>query len=304
MNLQIESSVNYKNTTSKENQNYLPTMPDLRNVEILTESNTDEVLNFLNTRPIHTVAMTSFIFDNGLESDLNRGKYYGYRNSSGKLEGVALIGHTTLVEARTIQANAALALTARESETPIYVMMSDNETIDSFWEIYKQPDTQPRLVCTEKLFEVNFPFPVQDCKWDVRLAKPDELQPIAEAHAEVAFLESGTNPLEKDEEGFLKRCLRRIEKDRTFVVFENEKLVFKADIVAETNDVIYLEGIYVSPEYRGQGIAPSCLSNLSLDLLERVENICMLSNLKFESAHRSFSKAGYVSNDICKTIFV
>ncbi len=304
MNLQLVENVDYTRTVSVEDQVNLMEMPDLKRLEILTDDKKEEVLEFLKVRPIHTVVMTSFINDNGLESDLNRGKYYGYRDSAGKLEGIALIGHTTLVEARTNQAMMALALIARESETPIYVMMSDGDTIENFWETYKQPNTEPRLVCTEKLFELNLPLLVQDCEWDVRIAKADELEQIAVAHAEVAFLESGTNPLEKDREGFLKRCLRRIEKGRTFVVFEDGQLIFKADIVAETDEVVYLEGIYVSPEHRGQGIAPKCLSKLNLELLERVQNICMLSNLKFESAHRSFAKAGYVSNDVCTTIFV
>ena len=60
-----------------------------------------EVLAFLRIRPVHTVVMASFINDNGLESDLNRGAFFAYRDEAGKLEGVALLGHTTLIEARS-----------------------------------------------------------------------------------------------------------------------------------------------------------------------------------------------------------
>src|ERR1044072_6130302 len=60
-----------------------------------------EVLQFLSARPLHTVVLGGLIMDNGLESELNRGTFYSYRNSVGRLEGVALIGHTTIVEART-----------------------------------------------------------------------------------------------------------------------------------------------------------------------------------------------------------
>ncbi len=304
MNLHIVKNVDYARTVSSFHTAALMAVPDLNRLELLTENNQAEVFAFLRVRPVHTVVMASYIKDNGLENELNRGKYFGYRNQQGKLEGVALIGHTTLVEARTDEAMTAFALIARESETPIYVMMSNGNTIERFWDIYKQDGSEPRLVCTEKVFELKVPFLVQNCEWDVRLAKADEIEQIAEAHAELVILESGTNPLEKDREGFIQRCLRRIEKDRTFVVFENGKLVFKADIVAETDDVIYLEGIYVAPEYRNQNVGSSCLSKLSLEFLERVENICMISNLKFKAAHRSYEKAGYSSNDNCTTIFV
>ena len=110
--------------------------------------------------------------------------------------------------------------------------------------------------------------------------------------------------MQKDREGFLKRCLKRIERERTFVVFEGDRLVFKADIIAETDNVVYLEGIYVAPEFRGQGIGPQCLAKLSLDLLDRVQHISLLSNVDFKGAHRSFEKAGFVNTDECQTIFV
>lgn len=283
---------------------FLQTTPEMSRLYLLVDSDKQEVLEFLNLRPVHTVVMTSFIQDNGLENADNRGKFYGYRSQNGTLEGVALIGHTTLVETRSEDSLKAFSTIARQSETPIHLMMSDGNTIESFWKYFTGGNRQPRLVCSELLFELNFPFFVQQCDWDVRLAVSGELEQIAVAHDEVAFIESGVSPMLKDREGFLKRCLKRIEQNRTFVVFENGKLVFKADIVAETSETIYLEGIYVAPEYRGQGIGSRCLSKLGLQLMERVENICLLSNVEFTGAHKSFSKAGFKNTDCCQTIFV
>jgi predicted GNAT family acetyltransferase len=287
-----------------ERRSVFQAVPDLTRLRPLTEANRQEVLSFLKVRPVHTVVMAGWIADNGFENELNRGKFYGYRDTSGQLEGVALIGHTTLIEARSEDALTAFAIAAKMSETSIHVIMSDGDCAESFWRHFARANQKPRLVCTELLFELNFPFLVQECSWNIRSAKVDELEQIAEAHAEVALIESGVDPLKKDREGFLKRTLRRIEKERTFVVFDNGKLVFKADIAAETDDVIYLEGIYVASEYRGKGIGSGCLSKLSRQLLSRGQNICLLSNVEFEYAHRSFLKAGYKNTDSCKTIFV
>ena len=74
---------------------------NLSRVQVLTDADRQEVLEFLKLRPVHTVVMTSFINDNGLENPDNRGIFFGYRSLTGELEGVALIGHTTLVEARS-----------------------------------------------------------------------------------------------------------------------------------------------------------------------------------------------------------
>jgi uncharacterized protein len=304
MKLQIA----YKNT-EKHQTNTLEyiianAVANLSRVQILTKADQPEVLGFLKMRPVHTVVMTSFIKDNGLESASNRGIFYGYRNIAGELEGVALIGHTTLVETRSDDATTTLALKARESETPIHVMMSDGNSIESFWQYFSNDNQEPRLVCEERLFEIKHPVMVREEVEGLRLATKDELLPVAEAHAEIAFEESGVNPLVKDREGYLKRVMRRIEQGRTWVVFDEGKMIFKADIVAETAEVKYLEGIYVNPENRGQGIGANCLSQLSRILLEEVKHVCLLSNVDFQQAHHAYLKAGFKSKDCCVTMFV
>lgn len=277
---------------------------NLSGLQPLTANETEEVLNFLAARPVHTVVMSSFIQDNGLENTANRGRFYGYRSAGDALEGVALIGHTTLIESRSAAALSAFAVAARQSETPLHILMSDGKTVETFWQSFGGGTRQPRLTCEELLFELNFPYFELGCDWNVRSAEAEELLPIAEAHAEVAFVESGVDPLLADRNGFLKRTLRRIERKRTFVVFEEGNLIFKADIAAETADVVYLEGIYVAPRFRGQGIASSCLSKLCSKLLTRVEHVCLLSNAELKNAHRSFTRAGFKNTDCSTTIFV
>lgn len=304
MNLQPVSKITENKFNENQQQAFANMSANLNRTELLVEADKEEVLKFLAVRPVHTVVMTSFIQDNGLQGAENRGEFYGYRNAEGKLEGVALIGHTTLLEARSENSLAAFAHAARQSKTPIHILMSDGRTVETFWQDYAANGQKPRLTCTELLFELNFPFLKQECEWKIRFAEAGELEQVAEAHAEVAFAESGVDPMQKDREGFLKRCLNRIEKKRTFVVFQNGKLVFKADIVAETSEVIYLEGIYVAPDFRGQGVASSCLSKLGLELLNRVEHICLLSNVEFAGAHKSYLKAGFKNTDSSTTIFV
>lgn len=283
---------------------YIMISPDISKVRQLTDDNTAEVQAFLSVRPVHTVVMSSFIVDNGIECELNRGKFYGYRNAAGQLEGVALIGHSTLVEARSYEALRALAVTARTSKTPIHLVMSSGDAANDFWQNMTDGLKQPRLTCVEALFEVSFPFPVRKTDREVKNADMSHLIEVAEAQAEVAFIECGVDPMVRDREGFLKRVARRIEQNRVFVVTDGDEVVFKADIIAETAEVIYLEGVWLNDKYRGQGIGSECLAALTLELLNRAEHICMLSNVEFTGAHRSFEKAGYKNTDHCTTLFV
>ena len=85
----------------------------------------------------------------------------------------------------------------------------------------------------------------------MRLATLDDLHLVASVHAAMAEAESDINPLEKDRERFLSRYARRINKNRVWVIVKDQRLIFKADIQAETPEVIYLEDVYVSPKARG-----------------------------------------------------
>jgi hypothetical protein len=302
MKLQITAKAP-ENRTRRIRRQFAPA-PKKASLQMLTEADRREVFSFLSRRPVHTVVMTSFIQDNGMESTENRGKFYGYRDSKGQLEGVALIGHTTLVEAHSGNAIAEFARVARESETPIHFMMSDGSTIENFWQYFVDNSREPRLVCTEKLFEITSPVEPRENVSNLRQATEEELLQVAEAHAEIALAESGVDPMKRDREGFLRRTLGRIQKGRTWVVFENGELLFKADVVAENSEVIYLEGIYVNPKLRGKGLASSCLSHLCGILLDKVKHICLLSNVEFKNAHQAYLKAGFKMQDTYQTIFV
>ena len=60
--------------------------------------------------------------------------------------------------------------------------------------------------------------------------------------------------MEKDREGIWKRVLAAHRTRTDLGHYSEDKLVFQADIVAETDEVMYLEGIYVNSEDRGKGI--------------------------------------------------
>jgi hypothetical protein len=263
---------------------YLPMAEVSVSVERLTDQDRNEVLAFLAERALHTVCMVGFIRDNGLESPLNRGTFYACRNSAGRLEGVALIGHATLIEARTTRALQEFALVAQICSNT-FMIMGEQESIEQFWNYYADEGQEIRLVCRELLFELRRAVEVREPAQGLRLATLDDLEMVAPVHALMAEAESGVNPLIVDSVGFRQRCARRIEKGRVWVMVEDGQLIFKADIQADSPDVIYLEGIYVNPTRRGQGFGRRCLSQLTQSLLRRSKSVCVLVNENNQKAH-------------------
>jgi hypothetical protein len=282
---------------------YLPQPVVTLTVSELAETETNEVLTFLSERPIHTVCMIGMIRDNGLQSEHNRGTFYGCRNSEGRLEGVALIGHATLIETRTRSAVKEFALTA-QIHNRLHMIMAEQEKVEEFWNHYAEDGQSMRLACRELLFELKTTVETRTSVRGLRLATIDDLHLIAPVHAAMAEAESGVNPLEKDREGFLNRCARRISKNRVWVLIEDNQLIFKADVQAETSEVIYLEGVYTSPEARGTGLARRCFTQLCESLLTKTRSICVLANEENEKAHAFYRLCGFKRISNYDTIFL
>lgn len=262
-----------------------------------------EVLEFLSRRPIHTVTMVGFINDNGVVSPLNRGTFYGCRNLEGQLEGVALIGHANLLETTTDRAVEALAEMAQTCTTA-HMIMGETERISDFWDYYSDAGQNMRYACREMLFELKWPVEALAEIPDLRLATSADLELVIPIHAQMAFDESGINPLERDPEGFRQRCARRIEQGRTWVWIEAGEIIFKAEIASDTSSVIYLEGVWTNAEHRSQGYGLRCMSQLARTLLRRTQSVCVLVNENNKKAHNFYQRAGYKLRSVYDTIFL
>ncbi|HJZ82669.1 MAG TPA: GNAT family N-acetyltransferase [Pyrinomonadaceae bacterium] len=261
-----------------------------------------EVIEFLSARPIHTVFMTGLIRDNGMLSPRNRGSFYGSRNNRGQLDGVALIGHATLVEARTENSLKAFACVARNCRNA-HLIRGEQSAVKTFWQYYAGAGREPRQICRELMFEMK-KAPAADHVADLRPATVNELEKVVAVNSAMAFEEAGINPLQRDPNGFRNRTARRIEKQRVWVVFEDNRLIFKADVVSETPQVSYLEGIYVHPEERGQGHGSRCLRKLCSQLLNRSQSLSVTVNYQNKRATAFYEKAGFEHHSDYETIYL
>ena len=290
-------------TTLTTNKHQLAANAASVRVERLVNSDAAEVLQFLAQRPIHTVAMMSLINDNGVVSPFNRGTFYGCRDLNGKLEGVALVGHATLMETISDRALAALAEMARECPST-HMIMGEKERVADFWKHYSEAGRRQRLACREWLYELSRPVEGRERIEGLRPATASELDLVMPIQAELAFAESGVNPMQVDPQGFRARCLRRIEQGRTWVLVENNQLVFKADVISKTREVIYLEGIWLRDDYRHKRVGTRLMAELMRVLFADTKSVCLLVNETNESAQAFYRKCGFHFRATYETIFL
>lgn len=267
-----------------------------------------EVVEFLSERPAHAVNMLGLIADNGLVSPHNRGTFYACRDERGRLEGVALVGHATLFDARTPRALRAFARAA-QTRPNLHMVLGESEPVAEFWRHYRAEGQPMRRACREMLFRLDrgeraHAVEAGEAVEGLRLATREDLPLTMPTQARMVEDESGIDPRLSDPEGFRRRCEQRIDRGRTWVLTEGGRLVFKAEVMAEAEGVVYLEGIYVAPEGRGQGTGLRCLSHLTDRLLRRADSVCLFVNERNEPAHAFYRRAGFRFDCHYDTIFL
>lgn len=269
----------------------------------LTNGYEREVLDFLARRPSHTFGLTGFIRDNTLVSPRNRGRFYACRDRGGNLIGVGLIGHAVLYETGSNDALEMFARLAR-SHSETFLSLAEQDKSESFCRYYSEGGSEPQLISRKLLFEQRQPgtehLPVET----LRKATLDDLELVVKAHAEVASDELGVNPLETDASGFRQRCTYRIERGRTWIWTDRQRLLFKADIISATPYAYYLEGVWVNESERSKGYGLRCLSQLSRTLLQQTRALCLLADQKNEAAQRLYQKAGYRQISVYETVYL
>jgi ribosomal protein S18 acetylase RimI-like enzyme len=255
----------------------------------------EETLTFLAARPVSTFVMAGYIRDDGLESPRNRGDFYACRDADGKIAGVAMLGHATIFEARTRDQIIAFARFA-QTLSPTHLIAGEPSEVELFWKNYARPRAAPPRRVPFFLYELRHPIEVPAPAPQLRPADLSQVEQVARVHAEIAVETSGVNPLEIDREGFLRRTAERIAKGRVWVCAEGERLNFKADVVSEMPEVIYLEGVYVAPCERGKGFGLRCLASLCSELLQRARAVAVLVVADNAPAVSLYKRAGFKLN--------
>jgi ribosomal protein S18 acetylase RimI-like enzyme len=272
-------------------------------IQRLGDEHRAETLAFLSMRPLHTVFLAGFIYDRGLERGLNGGAFYGCRNSQGRLEGVALIGNVILCET---ESEDALKMFARVAQGCDFarVILGEQKKVERFWHYYSMAGQPVRRRHRQLLFEQRGPIEVREPVTGLRRATPADLPLILPVNDKLIFEESGETPLKTDPKAFERRWLHRIEQGRVLVWIENQRLIFNVDIICETPEVIYIEGVYIHPEERQKGYGLNCISQVGHFLLKGDQAICLLANEHNTRAHAFYRTAGYRLRGYYDTIFL
>jgi hypothetical protein len=261
-----------------------------RAVRELTEEDRKQVLQLLSEDPLRGVHLQSMIEDHGLCHPAHRGTFFGYFEDD-RLTGVALLGHLIMIYGPD-ESLSFFAQQAADIRAKGHVIFGPRAQVEAFWQHLSQYGRETRLVRDHLWYVCEQPRQPID-RLQLQRASLDELEVVANAHAEMALEDSGADPRLVDPDGFRRRVRERIERGRTWVKIEAGKVIFKAELQSITPEAIYLEGIWTHPDYRGRGIAKSCVSELTHRRLRQQQVICLVVEPHEEAARRVYEHAGF-----------
>lgn len=179
--------------------------------------------------------------------------------------------------------------------------IGEQSVVDS---LVKHFSVTPKFLKTQKLFSVSpndlgpFTNPL------LRLATAADLPQLVPMAAACVKEMIKRDPLEEDAIGFELRVRQRVQSQRTYVLEEKGKLVFKLDVGSRSQFGAELEGLYTSPEERHHGHATLCLGQISRFLMSSLPRLTVRIDDESPQFANIARKVGYLQGRAQKLLWV
>ena len=178
--------------------------------------------------------------------------------SGRQLDAVCLAGANLIPFARPgTERTAAVALAdrARRAGRRCSTIVGPAGSVVPLWELLAPSwgparDVRPR----QPLLAISGP-PAVPAEPRVRPVRSDQLPTLLPAAVAMFTEEVGVSPLRVDGgAGYRARVAELVRGGQALAWIEGDEVLFKADIGAVSRDACQLQGVWVAPRYRGQGI--------------------------------------------------
>jgi RimJ/RimL family protein N-acetyltransferase len=171
------------------------------------------------------------------------------------------------------------------------MMVGPEQPVSDLWEAIRVRMPQPRDDRPgQPVYVIDEPPDPGDT--GLRPATAADLETLLPACAAAHAEEIGTDPLERDPEGFRWRTRSQIEEGRSWLWFEDGTILFKAEASAWTPSVVQIQQVWVDPAARGHGYARRGMRDLCRLLLRDVAHVCLFVRPENARAIRTYEAIG------------
>jgi predicted GNAT family acetyltransferase len=129
----------------------------------------------------------------------------------------------------------------------------------------------------------------------VRLVRPDEMDALFPAAVAMYTEEVGVSPTrDGGQRAYRERVAELVRGRRAYARFVDGRVVFKAELAAVTRHTAQVQGVWVDPAYRGQGLATAAMAAVVHDALRRVApTVSLYVNDYNHAARRVYARCGF-----------
>ena len=264
-------------------------------VRVLDERDRDAVLAICDRDPVMHVFVSSRVRALGLEPSRLGAQMWGH-GPGGRLESLCYSGANLVPVAATPDAAAAFADRALRQGRRCSSVVGPADEVQAMWALLRPrwgPARDVRPV--QPVMVIDGP-PLVAPDPLVRRVRMEELDILWPACVAMFTEEVGVSPTIGDGgASYRARLQQLIRSGRAFARIEDGNVIFKAEIGAATPQACQIQGVWVRPEHRGQGIAAPGMAAVVVESARSIAPLVSLYVNDFNApARAAYRRAGFI----------
>jgi len=224
-------------------------------LRVLGNGDADEVMALLDADPIPNVFIAARVRAAGLDPWRLGAEMWGYAER-GRLSAVCHVGANLAPTPATPAAARAFADRARRQGRRCSSIVGPAQTVAPLWEALRAHWGPAREVRSAQPLMALAGPPTMPVDPAVRRVRPDELDLLVPACVAMFTEEVGVSPITGDGGALYRtRIGELIAAGRAYARIEEGRVVFKAEVGSATDHCCQVQGVWVDPARRGQGLS-------------------------------------------------
>ena len=208
----------------------------------------------VNRDPVANVFVASRLAAVGLDWRRLGAEVWGYYADDQRLVSLCYSGANLMPVEATPAAAKQFAERARRGGRHCSSIVGPTEPVEAMWQVLMLPWGPARDVRRQPLMSIATP-PVCDAEPGVRRVRIDELETLLPASIAMFTEEVGVSPIGNDGGALYRaRVAELVSEGRAFALIEDGRVLFKAEVGSATNQACQIQGVWVDPSLRGEGL--------------------------------------------------
>jgi len=263
-------------------------------IRLLDERDRGAVLAICDRDPVANVFVSSRVRTLGLEPGRLGAQMWGHA-PGGRLESLCYFGANLVPVAATPDAVAAFADRALRQGRRCSSVVGPAEDIQALWALLRPQWGPAREIRPVQPVMVISGPPLVPPDPLVRQVLPDEIDILWPACVAMFTEEVGVSPLTGDGgASYRARLAQLIRAGRAFARIEAGRVIFKAEVGAVTPQACQIQGVWVRPEYRGQGLAAPGMAAVVVEAAKSLAPLVTLYVNEFnQPARAAYLRTGF-----------